>query len=224
MIRYRRAFLPWQLAQAFQKRPGGRGDGQRPVLGDEPAGADQVVAPGEPVAFAGTAPQPAQRPLARGRVGVEPRRVDAGTHQHQRAARDELGQAGLHRGPRARALQHHVDPVRLDQFLALQCADLSRSLVRRAIDAGEEVNARADASDPALVGMTPQGQRASFDVYRLVEDGKAAITRGEVMSAKDEIATSVCANASRSPRAIRCAEWPRAGRAGAACRWGSPRA
>jgi S-(hydroxymethyl)glutathione dehydrogenase/alcohol dehydrogenase len=24
-----------------------------------------------------------------------------------------------------------------------------------------------------LVGMTPQGQRASFDVYRFVEDGKA---------------------------------------------------
>lgn len=34
-------------------------------------------------------------------------------------------------------IQQKIEPVRLDQFLVHQCADLSRSLVKRAIDAGQ---------------------------------------------------------------------------------------
>ena len=34
-------------------------------------------------------------------------------------------------------VEQKIDPVRLDQFLAHQCADLSRSLIKKAIDAGK---------------------------------------------------------------------------------------
>ena len=42
-------------------------------------------------------------------VGVEARRLDAGAHEHERAAADELGQPRLHRLGLAGALEHHVD-------------------------------------------------------------------------------------------------------------------
>ena len=42
-------------------------------------------------------------------VRVEPRRLDAGTDEHQRAAPHQLGEARLHGRGLARALEHHVD-------------------------------------------------------------------------------------------------------------------
>ena len=51
----------------------------------------------------------------------------------------------------------------------------------------ETVETAIDLARPGgtvtLVGMTPQGQRASFDVYRLVEDGK--VIRGSNYGSSD---------------------------------------